>query len=89
MRQQNYWQGEDNMDDRRLNHYIYGWLEKTQENIEEFKRRTDVTDEERAEFITFQYHLVMIINRALSGKVLFTGAQPVKNIEQTGEIING
>lgn len=77
------------MDDRRLNHYIYGWLEKTQENIEKFRARTDVTDEEKAEFITFQYHLVMLINRALNGTVLFTGAQPVKNTEQTGEKING
>jgi hypothetical protein len=56
---------------------IYGWLEKIQANIEKFKQRLDISDEDRIEFITHQYHLVMIIYRALNGQVIFVGAKPI------------
>lgn len=68
-----------------LNHHIQGWLEKVESNIAEFQARTDVTDEERAEFITFQYHLVMLIRKTLAGKTYFVGASPIKPVEDPQE----
>jgi hypothetical protein len=61
------------------NQQIYGWLEKIEANIEQFKNRTDVTDDEKIEFIAHQYHLVMLIHRALNGTVIFVGARPVNS----------
>lgn len=61
------------------NEQIYGWLEKIEANIEKFKARPDVTDEDKIEFITHQYHLVMLIHRALNGQVLFVGARPISS----------
>lgn len=58
-----------------LNHHLYGWLEKIQANISQFKEREDVSDEDRIEFISHQYHLVMIIYRALNKQVIFVGAR--------------
>ena len=63
-----------------FNHHIYGWLEKIEANIAKFRERNDVSPDEKIEFITHQYHLVMLIHRALNGQVIFTGARPV-NIE--------
>lgn len=60
------------------NRYVYDWLEKIEANIAKFKERVDVTDTDRAEFITHQYHLVMLIHRALNGKVIFVGARPIE-----------
>lgn len=60
-----------------LNRQISGWLEKIEANLAKFAERTDVTEEERIEFIGHQYHLVMLIHKALAGKVIFTGAKPV------------
>lgn len=62
------------------NQQIYGWLEKIEANIAKFKNRTDITDEDRIEFITHQYHLVMLIHRALNGQVIFVGARPIEQI---------
>ena len=59
------------------NHHIYNWLGKIQTNIENFKEKGDATNEERVEFISHQYHLVMIIHRALTGNVIFVGANPI------------
>ena len=59
------------------NKQIAGWIDKIEENIAKFKARTDVTQEEKIEFITHQYHLVMLINRALKGQVIFVGAPAV------------
>lgn len=59
------------------NHHIYNWLEKIQHNIENFKKNKNATNEERVEFISHQYHLVMIIHRALTGNVIFVGAKPI------------
>jgi hypothetical protein len=61
------------------NQQIYGWLEKIEANVEQFKNRIDVTDDEKLEFIAHQYHLVMIIHRALNGTVIFVGARPVNS----------
>lgn len=62
------------------NQQIYGWLEKIEANITKFKDRTDVTDNDKLEFIQHQYHLVMLIYRALNGQVIFVGARPIDNI---------
>lgn len=64
-----------------VSHYnkqIAGWVEKIEDNITKFKSRNDTTPAEKLEFISQQYHLVMIINRALKGQVIFVGA-PVVN----------
>lgn len=63
------------MRNENLNHHVYGWLEKIQENIDNFKARPDVTSADQIEFITHQYHLVMLIYRALKGQVIFVGAK--------------
>lgn len=60
-----------------FNHHIYGWLEKIEVNIAKFKERIDVSPDAQIEFITHQYHLMMLIHRALNGQVIFTGAKPV------------
>ena len=62
------------------NQQIYGWLEKIEANVATFKNRMDVTDDEKLEFIAHQYHLVMLIHRALNGTVIFVGARPVNSI---------
>ena len=61
-----------------LNHHLYGWLEKIQANINSFKERTDVSDLDRIEFISHQYHLVMIIYQALNKQVIFVGARIIE-----------
>lgn len=67
------------MTSRNINHHIYYWLEKVEKNIAEYKQISDtLTDAEKAEFIVFQYHLVMLINKALEGKTIFTGANPIE-----------
>jgi hypothetical protein len=63
------------MKNEKLNHHIHGWLEKIQENIDNFNARTDVTNDDKIEFITHQYHLVMLIYRALNSQVIFVGAK--------------
>ena len=62
------------------NHHIYGWLEKIEANIAKHKANSDVTPDEKIEFITHQYHLMMLIHRALNGQVIFAGARPVDTI---------
>ena len=59
------------------NTYICGWIEKIQSNIQKFKDSEDFTDADKIEFITHQYHLLMLINKALIGQVLFVGAKPI------------
>ena len=59
------------------NHHIYGWLEKIELNIANFKAKEGTTANDQVEFITHQYHLMMLIHRALNGQVIFTGARPV------------
>lgn len=61
------------------NQQIYGWLEKIEENVKKFKNRSDVTADEKLEFLAHQYHLVMLIHRALNGQVIFVGARAVNN----------
>ena len=69
------------MKDRRYNHHIHGWLEKIEHNIEKFKTNCpDPSNEERLEFISHQYHLVMLISRALQGTVIFVGAKPIEPV---------
>jgi hypothetical protein len=62
----------------RYNHHIHGWLEKIESNIEKFRKNyPNPSNAERLEFISHQYHLVMLINRALQGTVIFVGAKPI------------
>jgi uncharacterized protein (DUF2225 family) len=61
-----------------LNQHLYGWLEKIQANINIFKEKTDVSDLDRIEFISHQYHLVMIIYQALNKQVIFVGARIIE-----------
>lgn len=62
------------------NKQIAGWLEKIESNITQFKLRGTVTNDEKVTFITHQYHLVMLISRALKGQVIFVGATPIDPI---------
>ncbi len=61
-----------------LNHHLYHWVEKVESNITKFKATPGITDEQRIEFITHQYHLVMLMFRALNGQVIFVGANPIE-----------
>lgn len=64
--------------DNRYNHHIHGWLEKIENNIEKFRMNyPNPSNKERLEFISHQYHLVMLISRALQGTVIFVGAKPI------------
>jgi hypothetical protein len=63
------------MEKHHLNHHIHGWLEKIQENIDDFRIQEDITDNDRLEFISHQYHLMMLIYKALNGQVIFVGAK--------------
>ena len=67
------------MTSKNINHHIYYWLEKVEKNIAEYKKIADtLTNAEKAEFIVFQYHLVMLINKALTGDTIFIGANPIE-----------
>lgn len=68
------------MANHNYNHHIYGWLEKIESNIAKYRATVDTTPEDRIEFITHQYHLVMLINRAIEGSVIFVGARPVPQV---------
>ena len=61
----------------RHNILIPDWIEKIQNNINNFKELDDPTLDEKLEFIIHQYHLVMLINRAINGHVIMTGAKPI------------
>jgi len=60
-----------------LNQHLFGWLEKIEANIEKFSSQPNQTPDDQIEFITHQYHLVMLIYRALNGQVIFVGARPI------------
>lgn len=60
-----------------FNHHIYGWIEKIETNVAKFREKEDVSPDDKIEFITHQYHLMMLIHRALNGQVIFTGARSV------------
>lgn len=63
------------------NHHIYHWIEKIETNISSFKSRKRITNKQRVEFITHQYHLVMLIYRALNNQVIFVGANPISDTD--------
>jgi hypothetical protein len=58
------------------NVYICEWLEKIQSNLRNSKL-DEFTNDEKIDFIQQQYHLMMLIHRALNGQVLFVGAKPI------------
>lgn len=61
-----------------LNYHIHSWLEKIEDNVEAHKAilATTTSDEDIA-FLAHQYHLMMLIHKALEQKVIFTGAKPI------------
>jgi uncharacterized lipoprotein YbaY len=63
------------MKENRLNQHIHGWLEKIQENIDAYKLSGNTSDDGRLAFISHQYHLVMLIYKALNSQVIFVGAK--------------
>ena len=64
----------------KYNQHIHGWLEKIEANVAKFKEKQDASQDDKIEFITHQYHLVMLINRALNGQVIFVGAKPIEEV---------
>ena len=56
---------------------MVGWR-KIEANIQKFREQQNPTQNDKIEFITHQYHLVMLINRALNGQVIFVGAKPIQ-----------
>lgn len=66
------------MSDYAINYHIHGWLEKIEDNLAQYKTEiNNTTSEEDIYFITHQYHLMMLINRALAGTAVFAGAKPI------------
>lgn len=61
----------------RHNILIPDWIEKIQMNIKTFKEKDNPTNDEKIDFIIHQYHLVMLIYRAINGQVIMTGAKPI------------
>ena len=61
------------------NIYISEWLEKIQSNLRNSKL-DEFANDEKIDFIQHQYHLMMLVHKALNGQVLFVGAKPL--IEQ-------
>lgn len=68
------------MPQNHLNHHIYFWIEKIEDNIKTFRSQKKITNKQKVEFITHQYHLVMLIFRALNNQVIFVGANPISEI---------
>lgn len=60
--------------------YIYGWTEKIRDQLVKFKQDYNtMSNEDIIATIRRQYYLLSLINKALNGKVLFTGAYQPKN----------
>ena len=58
-----------------INYHIEHWIDKIHANFEEFEQIENPTPDQQIEFAQHQYHLVMIIHRALEGNLIFTGAK--------------
>jgi hypothetical protein len=68
------------MQHRHYNKYIHGWLEKIESNIQSYKSNSlNLSNEQKTEFITHQYELIMIIHKALNNRVLFAGAKMISS----------
>jgi hypothetical protein len=61
--------------DSSINYHIEYWIEKIDENFIEFSKIKDPTPQQQIEFAQHQYHLVMVIHRTLSGRLIFTGSR--------------
>lgn len=57
--------------------HIDGWLEKLEQNLEVFLSNSQFNSKNDVEFIIHQYESLMLIQRSLSGQVIFVGAKPV------------
>ena len=61
--------------------YIFGWSEKIKDQLIQFKNnRHNLSIPEQTQFISRQYHLLQLINRALDGKIQFVGSYQPKNL---------
>lgn len=56
---------------------VIGWISALRENIATHRRRRTITDEERLQFLSTQYDLLYLINKAIAGKVIFVGTPPI------------
>jgi hypothetical protein len=63
------------------NKLIHGWLKKIESNLERFVSEGNLSDADKIEFITAQYHLIFLVYRVLNNQVIMVGAPPVEMIE--------
>jgi len=63
------------------NKLIHGWLKKIETNLDKFVSEGKMSDEDKIEFITTQYHLIFLVYRLLNGQVIMVGAPPVEVVE--------
>ena len=63
------------------NKLIYGWLDKIETNLNRFISSGNMSDLDKIEFITAQYHLIFLVHRLLNGQVIMVGAPPVEAVE--------
>jgi len=63
------------------NKLIHGWLKKIESNLDKFISEGNLSDADKIEFITAQYHLIFLVYRVLNNQVIMVGAPPVEMIE--------
>jgi len=63
------------------NKLIHGWLKKIESNLDRFVSEGNLSDADKIEFITAQYHLIFLVYRVLNNQVIMVGAPPVEMIE--------
>ena len=63
------------------NKLIHGWLTKIETNLNRFISEGNLSDADKIEFITAQYHLIFLVYRLLNGQVIMVGAPPVELVE--------
>jgi hypothetical protein len=63
------------------NKLIHGWLTKIEINLDRFISEGNLSDGDKIEFITAQYHLIFLVYRLLNGQVIMVGAPPVELVE--------
>lgn len=65
------------MTESTLSNQVDGWLDKLEHNLDTFLQTSNLDSEQDVQFITHQYHCLMMIHWALQGKVVFVGAKPI------------
>lgn len=66
---------------------VIRWISVLRDNLAAHRRRRVITDEERLQFLSTQYDLLFLINKAIEGKVIFVGTPPIG--ENNGRISKG